>query len=199
MTWLGKVSAFLLGALSILGAGDDALADVSVPVDLQAQLTLKLSAFDRNFVARSEGGARVLVVTKASDAESADVGSQFAHVVLTAGAVAGVKVTVATEPLTTAGALAEHCRAQRIALVYLSTHLDGDILAVTAALAGVDVLTVGANGTYAGRGAVVAFELEEGRPRIVVNLTSARAQNVSFRSELLKLAQVIGTPAGAAL
>jgi hypothetical protein len=64
--------------------------------------------------------------------------------------------------------------------------------AVAKALAGVDVLTVGATAAHAERGAVVGFDLEEGSPKIVANLAQAKAQNVAFRSELLKLARIVG-------
>ena len=40
-------------------------------------------------------------------------------------------------------------------------------------------------------GAVVGFDLEEGRPKIVVNLKRAKAQNVDFKAELLKFARIV--------
>jgi hypothetical protein len=37
----------------------------------------------------------------------------------------------------------------------------------------------------------VGFSLEQARPRIVINLPRARAQNVDFRTEILVLARLI--------
>jgi len=186
-----NAAAALLCALAVAVGADEALADVAVPVQLQAQLAAKVSAFDRNFAARAEGTARVLVVEKVGDDDSADVSAHFARALSAIGTVAGSSITVDIEPFTNASALAEQCRSRRVSMVYLSTRLDPELGAVAAALTGVDVLTIGASGAYVARGSVVGFDLEEGRPRIVVNLARAKAQNVSFRAELLKLARVI--------
>ena len=181
----------LLCALAVVVRADEALADVPVPVQLQAQLAAKVSAFDRNFSTRAEGTARVLVVEKGGDDDSADIGAHFARALSALGTVAGSNVQVEVEPFTNGPSLAEQCRSRRVSMVYLSTRLDSELGAVATALAGVDVLTIGASGAYVARGAVVGFDLEEGKPRIVVNLARAKAQNVSFRAELLKLARVI--------
>jgi hypothetical protein len=62
---------------------------------------------------------------------------------------------------------------------------------VAAALAGADVLTVGTTARHAENGAVVGIGLEEAHPKLVVNLARAKAQNVSFKAELIKLARVV--------
>jgi len=62
---------------------------------------------------------------------------------------------------------------------------------IASALAGTDVLTVGATGAIAEHGACVGFELEEGRPRIYVNLRVAKAQKVDFRADLLRLVKLV--------
>src|SRR5258708_4808625 len=98
-----------------------ALADVSVPVQLQAQLVSKIGAFDRNFAARAGGNALVLVVEKPGDNDSIDVGTHFANALTNIHKVGGTSVQVDVLAFTTAASLAERCRAQRISLVYLST------------------------------------------------------------------------------
>jgi len=192
MTRAEKTAAVVFVAFSAVVRANDALAD-GVPVDLQAQLTAKITAFDRNFAERADGTARVLVVQKSGDGDSADMAAHFARALETVHMVAGLNIKIDFESLTTATALAERCRSQRISVVYLSTHLDDDVGAVATALAGADVLTVGAAAGYAARGAVVAFDLEEGKARIVVNLARAKSQNVSFRAELLKLTRLVAS------
>jgi hypothetical protein len=96
-----------------------------------------------------------------------------------------------TLSFTNAAALAERCRTQQVSLVFLSTNLERELGAIASSLSGVDVLTVGATAAYATRGTVVGFDLDEGKPRIVLNLARAKAQNVSFRAELLKLCHLV--------
>ncbi|MFX9089437.1 YfiR family protein, partial [Acinetobacter baumannii] len=79
-----------------------------------------------------------------------------------------------------------------VAIVYLAPGLENDTPAIATALNGLDVLSVGASGAHAKQGAVVAFDLEEGKPKIVVNLGQAKSQHVALRSEVLSLARIVG-------
>lgn len=106
--------------------------------------------------------------------------------------VGGVAAQVLVESFPGAASLAERCRSTKPTLVYFSTGLAGDMEAIGKTLAGIDVLSIGATPSDANRGVVVAFDLEEGRPKIVVNVARARAQNVAFKAELLKLARIVG-------
>jgi len=164
-------------------------ADVSVPVKLQSVLIGKVAAFDRAFRARSGSTARLIVVYK--DGDSARVGHQIANALEEMPDVGGLPKAVEQLPWSGPAALASAVRARPTALVYLSLGLEEHAAAIAAALAGTDVLTVGATGRIAERGACVGFELEEGRPRIYVNLAVAKAQKVDFRAELLRLVKLV--------
>ena len=169
-----------------------AAAEITVPVTLQAQLVAKMAVFDRNFPARAAGGARVLVVQNPRSDESAAFAARLSGTLSSLHEIAGIPSQVDVVDFASASVLADRVKAQRVAIVYLSAALEGEVGAIAAALSGVDVLTVGPSGTYAERGAVVGFELDEGRPRMIVNAARAREQNVSFKAELLKLSKVVG-------
>jgi hypothetical protein len=164
-------------------------ADVSVPVRLQSELIGKVAAFDRAFKARSGQQARLIVTHKGGD--SARIGHQMANALKEMRDIAGMPKTVETLEWSSPGALASAVRARPTALVYLSVDLEEEAAAIAAALAGTDVLTVGATGAIAERGACVGFELEEGKRTIYVNLRVARAQKVDFRAELLRLVKLV--------
>jgi hypothetical protein len=164
-------------------------ADVSVPVTLQSELIGKITAFDRAFRHRAGATARVLVVYKGGD--SARVGRQIARALSDKSDIAGLPKSVETLDWSTAPALAAAVRARPTALVYLSLELEPEAPAIAAALAGLDVLTFGATGAIAERGACVGFELEEGKPKIYVNLRVAKAQKVDFGAQLLKLVKLV--------
>lgn len=177
--------------LAIALVASTARAEVSVPARLQAQLAAKVASFDRNFAARAGANALILIVQK-SDADSASHAQQVAVALRELGDVGGVPKTVEVVPWTGAAALAATCKSRRVALVYLSAGLDADAGGIAAALAGADVLTVGATGAHAERGAVIGFDLDGGKPKIVINRSAARAQHVEIRAELLKLARIVG-------
>ena len=162
-----------------------------VPLSLQAQLTARLGGFDRNFSARAGMVANVLVVSKAGDASSKIDARAFSRALSELGNLGGVPIHLDDVELGDPPALAQRIRAQHIALVYFSSGLEGDMPRVVVALSGVDVLTVGSTAQHAERGAVVGFDLDEARPKIVLNMKSARAQNVAFKAELMKLARIL--------
>jgi hypothetical protein len=164
-------------------------ADVSVPIGVQSALIGKIAAFDRAFHARSGPKARIVVAFKSGD--SARVGRQMANALDEMPDIAGLPKSVETRDWESPAALAAAVRERPTALVYLSVGLEAEAPAIAEALAGVNVLTVGATGAIAERGASVGFELEEGKPKLYVNLRVAKAQKVDFRAELLRLVKLV--------
>lgn len=182
----------ILIVLLALTSGSDSWADTArVPVPLQAQLSGRIGAFDRNFQARAGTVARVLVLHKDGNADSVSAATAFAKAIGELHQIGGLDATVEEAAFTDGAKLAARCRAQRIALVYFAGGLESEMARVATALVGVDVLTIGGSSAYAAQGSVVAFDLEEARPKVVLNLRSAKAQNVSFKAELLKLARIV--------
>jgi hypothetical protein len=54
----------------------------------------------------------------------------------------------------------------------------------------VSVLSVGDVPEYVPDGVVLGFDLEAGKPKLLVNLDQARRQNVEFTSDVLRLMKV---------
>lgn len=88
--------------------------------------------------------------------------------------------------------LTERCRAESAAVLYVSTGLRREIPAIAEALTGLSILSVGADARYVPKGMVMGFDLVGGRPKILVHLEQAKAQNVKLRSSLLSLAEIVG-------
>jgi hypothetical protein len=179
------------GALALAILGWPRIVRAGAPTPLQAQLLGRLAAFDRSFAARAGAVAKVWFLHKPKDAESASVTNAVAKAAAALPEIGGLHPEITVAELGDPTALATRCPAEHLAIVYFGPSTEGDMPAVARALAGVDLITVGGSGLHAEKGAVVGFDVEEGRPRIVVNLRSAKAQKVSFRAELLKLARVI--------
>jgi hypothetical protein len=184
-----------LGALSLAGlalASRDAIAAELVPASLQAQLIVKVAAFDRNFAARAGATALVLIVQRSGDADSTRLAGAVAKSLGDLGDMAGKPKQIEVLSFAGAAALADRVKKAKAAAVYFSTGLDDEMAAIAGALQGADVLTYGAVAAYAQKGAVIAFDLEESKPKLVVHTARAKAQNVSFKAELLKLARIVG-------
>jgi hypothetical protein len=89
-----------------------------------------------------------------------------------------------------ASALAELVRAKRAAIVYLGPGLDKHVPPIRDALSSLDVLSVGAIPSYVPAGIVLGFDLVSGRPKLLIQLSQARRQNVAFPASVLNLMKV---------
>lgn len=164
---------------------------VVVPVGLQVKLLAKVATFDRNMTKRAAGSVRVLVSQRPGDAESARTASRLQRALRDAGSIVGMPVAVSVEDFAGAAALASRCRSGEISIVYVTPGLGGAMLDVAAALEGLSILSVAAVPEYVHDGTVLAFDLIEGKPKILVHLGRAKAQMVDFKASFLRLAKVV--------
>jgi len=181
------IGLLLLGLFVCL----DSFAESAVPLSLQARLLARLGPYDRNFKSRAGSAAKILVVHRKGDDESAFEQASLVRALREIPDIGGVPLQIDEAEFTDVERLAKRCRAERIAVLYLTRGLEADTPRLAAALANADILTIGTSARHAENGAVVGFALEQARPRIVINLPRARAQNVDFRTELLVLARLI--------
>lgn len=175
----------------VLTARSSECADSDLPAPLLGDFIVKIATYDKNFMARAQPRARVVVLQRRDDVVSGRVALGVAARLRQQETIGGLPTDVEVLDAGPAAELAAACRSRRIAVVVLSTGLEDRIGEIATALDGVDVLTFGVAGSYAQRGAVVSLDVREGKPRIIVNLARARAQHVALSAELLKLAQVL--------
>lgn len=184
--------ALAIGAVAwvLLPPGTSLGDEVAVPVALQAELVAKVASYDRNLVSRAGDRVHILIVVNAKS----DASNSFAkHMTSALGGVdkiGGLPHDETTAAFGGAKALADACRAKRIAIVYFAPGLADEVAGIRSALEGVNVLSVAADAADVPKGIVLGFDLVSGKPKIVVQLGQAKKQEVSFKAELLKLAKV---------
>jgi hypothetical protein len=164
---------------------------IEVPVRLQAELLSKVIAYDRNFAERARGRAKVLIAIKPGDAESERVGEQIRAELSALKELGGLphmqEITAFSHPR----ALAELCASRAASVLYLSVGLLDEMSGIAGALDGASILTVAVAPAYVPRRAVLGFDAESGRPKLVVHLDQARRQKIAFKPEVLKLARIV--------
>ena len=186
-----RMLAFAVALALLLFVRPSESADQELPPSLLGDFIAKVSTYDKSFQNRARPRALIVVLQKRGDNASGRVALGVARRLEEQPAIAGLPRAVEGVTADTPAALAAMVRERHVAVVVLSTGFDEQLPDYAAALDKVDVLTFGVVDSYARRGVVVALDIREGKPRIVVNMGRARAQNVVFGSELLKLAEVI--------
>jgi hypothetical protein len=194
----GRRSFIVEVALPILAFGAVGLGgrlafaeEVAVPVARQAELLVRVAAYDRNLPARAQGKVRIRILTKPDDADSRTVAAQMDAALRKFDNIAGLPYEVTTAPYPGSAQLAASCKADHLTIVYLTPALDGQIGDLAHALEGVDVLSVASLVRYVDKGVVIGFDLVSGKPTLVINLPQAKKQNVDFPAEVLHLMKVI--------
>ena len=187
-----KLTAAVLG-LTLAWIGPTAFGSAqssAVPGSLQAELLAKLEGYDRSFAARAGSVAKVMIVVKSGDAKSELSATEMKSALKRIEQIGGLPHQDSVVAYAGTADLVKRCQQERVAIVFLAASLDDAVESIAGALAGSNVLSVGADPSYVAKGIVLGFELESGRPRIVINLEQARRQNVDFSSNVLRLMRV---------
>jgi hypothetical protein len=185
-----RALAVLLALPFALSTARSTAEDVAVPIVLQAELAVKVAAYDKNFVARAGDRARIVVLVRNGDDLSSRTAKAFLKELAGYPKIAGLPHDDVIAAYVNAPALAATCKKQRVALVYVTPGLSSELSAIRTALDGADVLTVASVADYVPKGVVFGFDLVSGKTTLVVNLTQAKKQHVDFKAGILKMMKV---------
>lgn len=188
--WRAAIATLGIALSSLCMASSGSTQAAGIPASLQAELLAKLQNYDRSFAARAGDTARILLVVKADSAKSALSANEMKSALSRVERIGGLHHQETMVTYIGAAELAQRCRADRVAIVFVAAELEDSIEAISAALSSVSVLSVGALPSYVAKGLVLGFELESGKPKIIFNLKQARRQNVDFSSTVLRLMRV---------
>jgi YfiR/HmsC-like len=188
--WRAAAAAVSLGLIA-LAASRTGMAQVSaVPAEIQAELLAKLEGYDRGFAGRAGDTARILLVVKPGSTKSQVSAEEMRGALGRLDRIAGLPHVETIVPYAGAPALAQRCRAEKIAVVYFTAGFDDEIEALRVALTDDNVLSLAAVSDYVPRGIVLGFDLESGKPKILINLEQAKRQGINFSSDVLRLMTV---------
>jgi hypothetical protein len=85
-------------------------------------------------------------------------------------------------------------RAATCDILFISGSQEKDLTEITRRLNGFPVLTVGDTVTYAKRGIMINFFMEDNKVRFKINLKIAERAGLKISSRLLKLAEIVENP-----
>jgi hypothetical protein len=166
--------------------------EAPVPISLQVELLLKVAAYDKNLTQRGASRVGLLVLVKQGDPDSGRSAAQARLALSKVTDILGLPLDSTSAVHSDPAGLIQLLRATNVAILYLMPGFsESELAAIAEACAGISVLSVGALARYVERGTVLAFDLVGGKPKLLVNLTRARKQQVDLSSSVLKLMRVI--------
>lgn len=184
--------AYLSGLAGLGWAVDAAAVEPEVPVRIQVSLLDRVIPFDRNFAVRVRDQLSVAVIVDERDVDSLRVGTQLLRELGTLETLGGYRLKTWRAPFSSAEALSHECRRLQAGVVYFTPGIREPTSKLAGALQGLRVLSVGSMPEQVAEGLVLGSALRSGKPRVLVNLKQARAQDVNFRADFLRMAQVVG-------
>jgi len=173
---------------------------MEVPLDLQVSLILKSLSFDRALRERAGEELKIGVLwlprvpdsRAAKDDLSAILGG-YAH-----REVEGLPITYKLIEYSSSDKLKKEIGSGGVDLLYITPGNMDNIAAITQVTQRLKLLTVTGIVGWVDKGVSLGIGLKEGKPQIVVNLESSKAEGVDFDARFLRLAKVIkgSTPQG---
>jgi hypothetical protein len=166
--------------------------EMDVPLDVQLPLLLKVMTYDQRGATRG-AGFYIAIAYSSSNPTSAKVKEMVLPTVskLRLATIDNKSVNWTFVDLAKGGELDKMLKAEPVTALYVTPGLKGQIPDVVRTCQEAQVSTVTGVSAYVAEGISVGIGQEEGKPKIVVNLPSSKAEGSSFSSSLLGLARVI--------
>jgi len=185
-------AALLIGLALGLWPAVAAARDGRLPTRLRAVILFKALTYDRNLT-RQRGKLHLGVICVQRSPASRRLGREVAAELtrMQHKKVRGLQIKHSLLTVKDANQLQDLVTRSRVNMLYLSTDVDHLLPRVRALALQHKLLVLSGEAHHIRRGAAVAVVLRGTKPKILINITSARVQGASFDARLLNLSDVI--------
>lgn len=185
--------ALLVLALALAASGQE----MPVPAGLQGQIFVKVLMFDRSYEGRARDGFVSAVLYQGGFRRSYLAGEEFSATVMSPGDASSgtgpircLLIDVDRErdlPAALASAAAD--------IIYVAPLRSYDIASIARAARDLRLPVYTGVPEYLADGLAVSLEIQDEKPRILINLKAAKEQGANFDSRILSLARIVeGAP-----
>jgi len=166
--------------------------EMALPIEVQWSLYDRILAFDRGFSERADGGIVVGILFQSRYRESLNARNQLLDLAQrTPARLGGRSVRLVSIEATTPREIGAQLREEGVDVLYITPLRALDLSAIAEISSEQRVLTLTGVREYVHMGVGLGLGLRGGRPEILVNLRSCRAQGAELSAELLKLSTVL--------
>jgi hypothetical protein len=166
---------------------------MDVPVGIQIPLISKILTYDRNLPQRAGELVVVGIIYQSSFRESSTVKNQILKSVSDARleTLGGMPFKLETIDLERRDDLAGVLRSRNVTIVYVTPLRAYDIASILEPCRANKILTLTGVSGYTDDGIAVGIGIQYQKPKILINLASAKAEGADFDSHFLKLVRVL--------
>lgn len=186
-----RLLALIAGAALLLLAVPMRAQDSGVPIALQVELLGRVLWYERGLQKSPNKELRAIIVERKADPVSALAAAQWVAQLTRVKQLGGKRVLQRRAVFESAEQIGRVLQEERAYLACLTPGLGKVAAELSRVFAARGVLSVSSQGADTARGIVLGFELASGKPRILLNLTQARAQKLDFSAQLLRVVQVV--------
>lgn len=165
---------------------------VEVPVELQFPIFLKILTFDRKLQQRGKNGLNMLIIYQKNYKSSYFIKEEIGKILsrLDIGKIESIPIKynfIDIEETNLQSALIKY----RTNLIYICPLRGVALESITRVTKENGVLSFTGVPDYVESGVSVGIELKDEKPHIIINLTSAKAEQADFSSQLLRVAKIL--------
>ncbi|MET0387555.1 MAG: YfiR family protein [Polyangiales bacterium] len=187
----GRLRALFLACTLALSSDELHAQSNAVPIALQVELLARLLWYERTLQKTTDKSLGLLIVQWPQDPESARTVDQLTAQLARTQDLGGKSFEPTVVRYESAAQLARLAEQQRPYLIYFSRGLGRDAVELAQVLRGRALLTVSAESNDVAQGIVLGFELASSKPRILLHLAQARAQQLDFSAQFLRVVRVL--------
>lgn len=174
--------------LSVHSAWADA---APVPISLQVPILFKILSLDKNLTRRAGETISVGVIYDSRDKNSSRERSEFKESVGQDKKLAGKDIVIQEFDAASGGSLAEFSSRHSISILYATTGVEKLTEEMIRIARDQKVTTAASSLSYVEKGFSVSFEVEDNKPRIVINHDASKDEGCSFSAQVLKVARIV--------
>jgi hypothetical protein len=170
-----------------------AVTETAVPPALQANILVRILAYDRALKTRSGEAVNIGIVFKSSDQASTRSQEEMlgAFASVEPRTVQGLPLSAVGHPFKDRADLAAWAAKGKIGVLYVAPGLGDEIEAIREASKERKLLTVSPVRSWVERGLAVGVVLKGAKPGILVNLPASESAGADLDPKLLQLAEVL--------
>lgn len=179
--------------LSIFMAGSTWCQDIQVPIEQQVSLLVKILNFDRNLGRNADKQIVFAILYQKKFRKSLDAKNDFEQAIskYSITKIDTLPIKLMAIDISEDSDLVSIITDNRVNVIYLAPVKATNIGDITTLSRRRQITTMTGVPEYVNAGISVGVGAKGDKPQILINLNSARAEGINFKSQLLKLAKII--------